>query len=142
MASSDSEEIRVTVFVHRCHEKKLGVIEASVPSFCAIIGINDTNMVCEGCGGGAANCIGVAGRDQHSDHVPPARQPQSNNKANVVSPGKDTPPVQMAMEPQTTVVHNANDGVKGSTESCNTATEDEDLKGTQQPPSGGSMDVG
>ncbi|XP_048360425.1 calcium/calmodulin-dependent protein kinase type II subunit gamma, partial [Sphaerodactylus townsendi] len=55
--------------------------------------------------------------------------PQSNNKANVVSPGKDTPPVQMAMEPQTTVVHNANDGVKGSTESCNTATEDEDLKG-------------
>ncbi|KAL8202216.1 UNVERIFIED_CONTAM: Calcium/calmodulin-dependent protein kinase type II subunit gamma [Gekko kuhli] len=32
------------------------------------------------------------------------------------------------MEPQTTVVHNANDGVKGSTESCNTTTEDEDLK--------------
>ncbi|XP_054838859.1 calcium/calmodulin-dependent protein kinase type II subunit gamma isoform X10 [Eublepharis macularius] len=31
-------------------------------------------------------------------------------------------------EPQTTVVHNANDGVKGSTESCNTTTEDEDLK--------------
>ncbi|XP_060092651.1 calcium/calmodulin-dependent protein kinase type II subunit gamma isoform X3 [Heteronotia binoei] len=54
--------------------------------------------------------------------------PQSNNKASVVSPGKDTPPVQMAMEPQTTVVHNANDGVKGSTESCNTTTEDEDLK--------------
>nr|XP_056705138.1 calcium/calmodulin-dependent protein kinase type II subunit gamma isoform X17 [Euleptes europaea] len=33
-------------------------------------------------------------------------------------------------EPQTTVVHNANDGVKGSTESCNTTTEDEDLKAT------------
>uniref|UniRef100_A0A8C2TUC1 calcium/calmodulin-dependent protein kinase n=1 Tax=Coturnix japonica TaxID=93934 RepID=A0A8C2TUC1_COTJA len=32
-------------------------------------------------------------------------------------------------EPQTTVVHNATDGIKGSTESCNTTTEDEDLKG-------------
>ncbi|XP_061490804.1 calcium/calmodulin-dependent protein kinase type II subunit gamma isoform X15 [Rhineura floridana] len=31
-------------------------------------------------------------------------------------------------EPQTTVVHNASDGIKGSTESCNTTTEDEDLK--------------
>ncbi|XP_032112344.1 calcium/calmodulin-dependent protein kinase type II subunit gamma isoform X23 [Sapajus apella] len=31
-------------------------------------------------------------------------------------------------EPQTTVVHNAADGIKGSTESCNTTTEDEDLK--------------
>nr|XP_056705137.1 calcium/calmodulin-dependent protein kinase type II subunit gamma isoform X16 [Euleptes europaea] len=57
-------------------------------------------------------------------------KPQSNNKASVVSPGKDTPSVPMAMEPQTTVVHNANDGVKGSTESCNTTTEDEDLKAT------------
>ncbi|XP_056675579.1 calcium/calmodulin-dependent protein kinase type II subunit gamma isoform X20 [Monodelphis domestica] len=34
-------------------------------------------------------------------------------------------------EPQTTVVHNATDGVKGSTESCNTNTEDEDLKAAQ-----------
>ncbi|XP_063290950.1 calcium/calmodulin-dependent protein kinase type II subunit gamma isoform X10 [Pelobates fuscus] len=34
-------------------------------------------------------------------------------------------------EPQTTVVHNATDGTKGSTESCNTTTEDEDLKATQ-----------
>ncbi|XP_069836687.1 calcium/calmodulin-dependent protein kinase type II subunit gamma isoform X3 [Dendropsophus ebraccatus] len=33
-------------------------------------------------------------------------------------------------EPQTTVVHNATDGIKGSTESCNTTTEDEDLKAT------------
>ncbi|KAL2303069.1 hypothetical protein Nmel_010528 [Mimus melanotis] len=32
------------------------------------------------------------------------------------------------MEPQTTVVHNATDGIKGSTESCNTTTEDDDLK--------------
>ncbi|XP_062984934.1 calcium/calmodulin-dependent protein kinase type II subunit gamma isoform X9 [Elgaria multicarinata webbii] len=54
--------------------------------------------------------------------------PQTNNKASVVSPAKETPPVQMSMEPQTTVVHNANDGIKGSTESCNTTTEDEDLK--------------
>ncbi|KAM3835742.1 calcium/calmodulin-dependent protein kinase type II subunit gamma isoform 11-T13 [Vipera latastei] len=35
-------------------------------------------------------------------------------------------------EPQTTVVHNANDGIKGSTESCNTTTEDEDLKARKQ----------
>ncbi|XP_051838063.1 calcium/calmodulin-dependent protein kinase type II subunit gamma isoform X14 [Antechinus flavipes] len=35
------------------------------------------------------------------------------------------------MEPQTTVVHNATDGIKGSTESCNTTTEDEDLKAAQ-----------
>ncbi|XP_034994104.1 calcium/calmodulin-dependent protein kinase type II subunit gamma isoform X31 [Zootoca vivipara] len=54
--------------------------------------------------------------------------PQTNNKASVVSPAKESPPVQMSMEPQTTVVHNANDGIKGSTESCNTTTEDEDLK--------------
>ncbi|XP_028584909.1 calcium/calmodulin-dependent protein kinase type II subunit gamma isoform X30 [Podarcis muralis] len=54
--------------------------------------------------------------------------PQTNNKASVVSPAKESAPVQMSMEPQTTVVHNANDGIKGSTESCNTTTEDEDLK--------------
>ncbi|XP_063817433.1 calcium/calmodulin-dependent protein kinase type II subunit gamma isoform X14 [Pseudophryne corroboree] len=34
-------------------------------------------------------------------------------------------------EPQTTVVHNATDGIKGSTESCNTTTEDEDSKASQ-----------
>ncbi|XP_031812328.1 calcium/calmodulin-dependent protein kinase type II subunit gamma isoform X26 [Sarcophilus harrisii] len=34
-------------------------------------------------------------------------------------------------EPQTTVVHNATDGIKGSTESCNTTTEDDDLKAAQ-----------
>ncbi|XP_028584893.1 calcium/calmodulin-dependent protein kinase type II subunit gamma isoform X11 [Podarcis muralis] len=55
-------------------------------------------------------------------------KPQTNNKASVVSPAKESAPVQMSMEPQTTVVHNANDGIKGSTESCNTTTEDEDLK--------------
>ncbi|XP_035308017.1 calcium/calmodulin-dependent protein kinase type II subunit gamma isoform X8 [Cricetulus griseus] len=45
-------------------------------------------------------------------------QPQSNNKN--------------SLEPQTTVVHNATDGIKGSTESCNTTTEDEDLKVRKQ----------
>ncbi|XP_010151944.1 PREDICTED: calcium/calmodulin-dependent protein kinase type II subunit gamma-like, partial [Eurypyga helias] len=57
--------------------------------------------------------------------------PQSNNKTSIVSTAKETPPVQTSMEPQTTVVHNATDGIKGSTESCNTTTEDEDLKATQ-----------
>uniref|UniRef100_A0A8C4Y074 calcium/calmodulin-dependent protein kinase n=1 Tax=Gopherus evgoodei TaxID=1825980 RepID=A0A8C4Y074_9SAUR len=55
-------------------------------------------------------------------------KPQSNNKTSLVSPAKETPPMQTSMEPQTTVVHNATDGIKGSTESCNTTTEDEDLK--------------
>nr|XP_032634166.1 calcium/calmodulin-dependent protein kinase type II subunit gamma isoform X10 [Chelonoidis abingdonii] len=58
-------------------------------------------------------------------------KPQSNNKTSLVSPAKETPPVQTSMEPQTTVVHNATDGIKGSTESCNTTTEDEDLKATR-----------
>ncbi|ETE68675.1 Calcium/calmodulin-dependent protein kinase type II subunit gamma, partial [Ophiophagus hannah] len=44
-------------------------------------------------------------------------KPQTNNKASVVSPAKETPPVQMSM---------------GSTESCNTTTEDEDLKVRKQ----------
>lgn len=38
----------------------------------------------------------------------------------------------LSQEPQTTVVHNATDGIKGSTESCNTTTEDEDLKVRKQ----------
>ncbi|XP_032112324.1 calcium/calmodulin-dependent protein kinase type II subunit gamma isoform X5 [Sapajus apella] len=54
--------------------------------------------------------------------------PQSNNKNSLVSPAQEPAPLQTAMEPQTTVVHNAADGIKGSTESCNTTTEDEDLK--------------
>ncbi|XP_041426328.1 calcium/calmodulin dependent protein kinase (CaM kinase) II gamma S homeolog isoform X31 [Xenopus laevis] len=54
--------------------------------------------------------------------------PQTNNKNSIVSPAKENPPLQASMEPQTTVVHNATDGIKGSTESCNTTTEDEDLK--------------
>ncbi|XP_044514995.1 calcium/calmodulin-dependent protein kinase type II subunit gamma isoform X4 [Gracilinanus agilis] len=56
---------------------------------------------------------------------------KSNNKNSLVSPVQEPAPLQTAMEPQTTVVHNATDGVKGSTESCNTNTEDEDLKVAQ-----------
>ncbi|XP_074855878.1 calcium/calmodulin-dependent protein kinase type II subunit gamma isoform X6 [Carettochelys insculpta] len=59
-------------------------------------------------------------------------KPQSNNKTSLVSPAKETPPVQTSMEPQTTVVHNATDGIKGSMESCNTTAEDEDLKVRKQ----------
>ncbi|XP_056386578.1 calcium/calmodulin-dependent protein kinase type II subunit gamma isoform X17 [Hyla sarda] len=58
-------------------------------------------------------------------------KPQTNNKNSIVSPAKENPPLQTTMEPQTTVVHNATDGIKGSTESCNTTTEDEDLKAIQ-----------
>ncbi|XP_068114072.1 calcium/calmodulin-dependent protein kinase type II subunit gamma isoform X12 [Hyperolius riggenbachi] len=58
-------------------------------------------------------------------------KPQTNNKNSIISPAKENPPLQTTMEPQTTVVHNATDGIKGSTESCNTTTEDEDLKATQ-----------
>ncbi|XP_031812322.1 calcium/calmodulin-dependent protein kinase type II subunit gamma isoform X21 [Sarcophilus harrisii] len=55
----------------------------------------------------------------------------SNNKNSLVSPVQEPAPLQTAMEPQTTVVHNATDGIKGSTESCNTTTEDDDLKAAQ-----------
>ncbi|XP_075072766.1 calcium/calmodulin-dependent protein kinase type II subunit gamma isoform X20 [Mixophyes fleayi] len=58
--------------------------------------------------------------------------PQTNNKNSIVSPAKENPPLQTTMEPQTTVVHNATDGIKGSTESCNTTTEDEDSKVRKQ----------
>uniref|UniRef100_H3AV20 calcium/calmodulin-dependent protein kinase n=1 Tax=Latimeria chalumnae TaxID=7897 RepID=H3AV20_LATCH len=56
-------------------------------------------------------------------------KPQTNNnKNNVVSSPKENIPSQTPMEPQTTVVHNPADGIKESTESCNTTTEDEDMK--------------
>uniref|UniRef100_W5N4B9 calcium/calmodulin-dependent protein kinase n=1 Tax=Lepisosteus oculatus TaxID=7918 RepID=W5N4B9_LEPOC len=57
-------------------------------------------------------------------------KPQTNNSKNsVVGGSKDSSISSSApMEPQTTVVHNPADGIKGSTESCNT-TEEEDLKG-------------
>ncbi|XP_077202284.1 calcium/calmodulin-dependent protein kinase type II subunit gamma isoform X21 [Paroedura picta] len=54
-----------------------------------------------------------------------------NKKSDGVKKRKSSSSVHL-MEPQTTVVHNANDGVKGSTESCNTTTEDDDLKVRKQ----------
>ncbi|XP_069466758.1 calcium/calmodulin-dependent protein kinase type II subunit gamma isoform X8 [Ambystoma mexicanum] len=53
-----------------------------------------------------------------------------NKKTDGVKKRKSSSSVHL-MEPQTTVVHNATDGIKGSTESCNTTTEDEDLKASQ-----------
>ncbi|XP_069876703.1 calcium/calmodulin-dependent protein kinase type II subunit gamma isoform X8 [Dipodomys merriami] len=65
--------------------------------------------------------------------------PQSNNKNSLVSPAQEPASLQTAMEPQTTVVHNATDGIKGSTESCNTTTEDEDLKAAPLRTGNGSL---
>ncbi|XP_012821443.1 calcium/calmodulin-dependent protein kinase type II subunit gamma isoform X3 [Xenopus tropicalis] len=65
--------------------------------------------------------------------------PQTNNKNSIISPAKENPPLQTSMEPQTTVVHNATDGIKGSTESCNTTTEDEDLKANPFCPGDGPL---
>ncbi|XP_050981225.1 calcium/calmodulin-dependent protein kinase type II subunit gamma isoform X19 [Labeo rohita] len=61
-------------------------------------------------------------------------KPQTNNNKNSVvsSSTKDSSISSTApMEPQTTVVHNPADGIKGSTESCNT-TEEEDMKARKQ----------
>ncbi|XP_033885834.1 calcium/calmodulin-dependent protein kinase type II subunit gamma isoform X7 [Acipenser ruthenus] len=60
-------------------------------------------------------------------------KPQTNNTKNsTVSSSKDSSISSSApMEPQTTVVHNPADGIKGSTESCNT-TEEEDMKARKQ----------
>ncbi|XP_041116897.1 calcium/calmodulin-dependent protein kinase type II subunit gamma-like isoform X8 [Polyodon spathula] len=60
-------------------------------------------------------------------------KPQTNNTKNsTVSSSKDSSISSSApMEPQTTVVHNPPDGIKGSTESCNT-TEEEDMKARKQ----------
>ncbi|XP_052469175.1 calcium/calmodulin-dependent protein kinase type II subunit gamma isoform X18 [Carassius gibelio] len=63
-------------------------------------------------------------------------KPQTNNSKNSVvsSSTKDSSISSTApMEPQTTVVHNPADGIKGSTESCNT-TEEEDMKGRKADP--------
>ncbi|XP_042192831.1 calcium/calmodulin-dependent protein kinase type II subunit gamma isoform X3 [Callorhinchus milii] len=55
--------------------------------------------------------------------------PQTNNsKNNVVSSPKENISSPTTMEPQTTVVHNPSDGIKESTDSCNTTTEDEEVK--------------
>ncbi|XP_057198464.1 calcium/calmodulin-dependent protein kinase type II subunit gamma isoform X15 [Triplophysa rosa] len=61
-------------------------------------------------------------------------KPQTNNNKNSVvsSSTKDSSISSTApMEPQTTVVHNPANGIKGSTESCNT-TEEEDMKARKQ----------
>ncbi|XP_069466755.1 calcium/calmodulin-dependent protein kinase type II subunit gamma isoform X5 [Ambystoma mexicanum] len=71
--------------------------------------------------------VGTKRKSSSSVHL----MPQTNNKNSIVSPAKENPQNQTSMEPQTTVVHNATDGIKGSTESCNTTTEDEDLKASQ-----------
>ncbi|XP_036430375.1 calcium/calmodulin-dependent protein kinase type II subunit gamma isoform X3 [Colossoma macropomum] len=59
-------------------------------------------------------------------------KPQTNNNKNSVVSSSSTKDSSISstapMEPQTTVVHNPADGIKGSTESCNT-TEEEDMKG-------------
>ncbi|XP_016313207.1 calcium/calmodulin-dependent protein kinase type II subunit gamma isoform X9 [Sinocyclocheilus anshuiensis] len=63
-------------------------------------------------------------------------KPQTNNNKNSVvnSSTKDSSISSTApMEPQATVVHNPADGIKGSTESCNT-TEEEDMKGRKADP--------
>nr|XP_033796383.1 calcium/calmodulin-dependent protein kinase type II subunit gamma isoform X8 [Geotrypetes seraphini] len=60
-----------------------------------------------------------------------------NKKTDGVKKRKSSSSVHL-MEPQTTVVHNATDGIKGSTESCNTTTEDEDVKAPPLCPGDGS----
>ncbi|XP_072439541.1 calcium/calmodulin-dependent protein kinase type II subunit gamma isoform X3 [Chiloscyllium punctatum] len=65
-------------------------------------------------------------------------KPQTNNsKNNIVSAPKENTSSPTAMEPQTTVVHNPTDGIKGSTESCNTTTEDEEGKAPASAPDAG-----
>ncbi|XP_057198461.1 calcium/calmodulin-dependent protein kinase type II subunit gamma isoform X13 [Triplophysa rosa] len=69
-------------------------------------------------------------------------KPQTNNNKNSVvsSSTKDSSISSTApMEPQTTVVHNPANGIKGSTESCNT-TEEEDMKGRKASVGGDSND--
>ncbi|XP_056616531.1 calcium/calmodulin-dependent protein kinase type II subunit gamma isoform X5 [Triplophysa dalaica] len=69
-------------------------------------------------------------------------KPQTNNNKNSVvsSSTKDSSISSTApMESQTTVVHNPANGIKGSTESCNT-TEEEDMKGRKASVGGDSND--
>ncbi|KAM5240313.1 calcium/calmodulin-dependent protein kinase type II subunit gamma isoform 14-T14 [Hipposideros larvatus] len=108
----------------------------------------------------AASLAGQAAKSLLNKKSDGGVKPQSNNKNSLVSPAQEPAPLQTAMvppdssfsapapgclpllpassscppsqEPQTTVVHNATDGIKGSTESCNTTTEDEDLKVRKQ----------
>ncbi|XP_048842671.1 calcium/calmodulin-dependent protein kinase (CaM kinase) II gamma 1 isoform X1 [Brienomyrus brachyistius] len=67
-------------------------------------------------------------------------KPQSNNNKNNVGGGnKDGGSSSVPMEPQTTVVHNPADSVKGSTESSNT-TEEEEMKASKVSGHGASCD--
>uniref|UniRef100_A0A8B9VRU0 calcium/calmodulin-dependent protein kinase n=1 Tax=Anas zonorhyncha TaxID=75864 RepID=A0A8B9VRU0_9AVES len=59
--------------------------------------------------------------------------PQSNNKTSIVSTAKETPPVQTSMVSSPTTIFFS---CLGSTESCNTTTEDEDLKGRRRSRAG------
>ncbi|XP_038152590.1 calcium/calmodulin-dependent protein kinase type II subunit beta isoform X4 [Cyprinodon tularosa] len=59
-------------------------------------------------------------------------KPQTNSTRNsiVTSPKGNIPSA--ALEPQTTVIHNPVDGIKGSSDSSNTTIEDEDVKARKQ----------
>ncbi|KAM6902975.1 calcium/calmodulin-dependent protein kinase type II subunit beta [Xenentodon cancila] len=59
-------------------------------------------------------------------------KPQTNSTRNsiVTSPKGHVPAT--ALEPQTTVIHNPVDGIKGSSDSSNTTIEDEDVKARKQ----------
>ncbi|XP_075866248.1 calcium/calmodulin-dependent protein kinase type II subunit gamma isoform X5 [Microcebus murinus] len=87
----------------------------------------------------AAGLAGQAAKSLLNKKSDGGVKPQSNNKNSLVSPAQEPAPLQTAMEPQTTVVHNATDGIKGSTESCNTTTEDEDLKAAPLRTGNGSL---
>uniref|UniRef100_H0XH29 calcium/calmodulin-dependent protein kinase n=1 Tax=Otolemur garnettii TaxID=30611 RepID=H0XH29_OTOGA len=66
----------------------------------------------------AAGLAGQAAKSLLNKKSDGGVKPQSNNKNSLVSPVQEPAPLQTAMEPQTTVVHNATDGIKkyGSTE--------------------------
>uniref|UniRef100_A0A2I3TUE7 calcium/calmodulin-dependent protein kinase n=1 Tax=Pan troglodytes TaxID=9598 RepID=A0A2I3TUE7_PANTR len=67
----------------------------------------------------AASAAGLAGQGTKPSVF--LSQPQSNNKNSLVSPAQEPAPLQTAMK-------HVLFGLQGSTESCNTTTEDEDLK--------------
>uniref|UniRef100_A0A2R8MTB2 calcium/calmodulin-dependent protein kinase n=1 Tax=Callithrix jacchus TaxID=9483 RepID=A0A2R8MTB2_CALJA len=74
----------------------------------------------------AASAAGLAGQGTKPSVF--LSQPQSNNKNSLVSPAQEPAPLQTAMVPPKHVLF----GLQGSTESCNTTTEDEDLKVRKQ----------
>ncbi|XP_056675497.1 calcium/calmodulin-dependent protein kinase type II subunit gamma isoform X4 [Monodelphis domestica] len=77
-------------------------------------------------------CYSWGGELEAATTVPLGKQKRAPLERNAaLSRQEGNSPLLLSQEPQTTVVHNATDGVKGSTESCNTNTEDEDLKAAQ-----------